>query len=308
MFITYPKIYNLGDEETEGILSGNGKLYIQEKLDGSNVQITRWDDKIYLGSHHQNIDKDKPEKIFNEFVKWVNQKESEGVFSEIPNGVILYGEMLLNQGKIKYKETHPFVLFDVAIIMEEMEGVKFPVFIEDASANSFIQKLNLPVVSNIAVIDGKWNLTVEQLNQYLTRKSMFGADEIEGIVLKDYTRKNKYGRPLFAKLVNSKFRERKNEGKFRIDDITKLVDKTTEQFLTSARLDKAIARLIEEGKYTRSLKDIPQLLTIIPKDILEENGNEIKEVMWKHMWKKISNNICRKVAEIYRKKLESEAK
>ena len=36
-FLTYKKIHRLGVDETDGILIG--KVYVQEKVDGANVQI-----------------------------------------------------------------------------------------------------------------------------------------------------------------------------------------------------------------------------------------------------------------------------
>src|SRR5688500_16337482 len=79
---------------------------IEEKIDGSNVAIRLVDGQLVLQSRTQIIDQSTP-GMFKKFVDWA--VANVGIFEP---DFIYYGEMVGN-GKLRYPDAPPFLLFDV---------------------------------------------------------------------------------------------------------------------------------------------------------------------------------------------------
>ncbi len=291
--MTYPKVMNLGSNGTEEIL--DDIVVIEEKLDGSNARLFNDDGTIRVGSHKKEIsfDGDIPDaKLFIPFCTWVKENE-DPLLKLIPNGYILFGEMMQNHNILKYENKHPIVLYDIAQVTEF--GLSFR---EDKEVilNQVARACNVPVVKKL--FTGKVE-NLEQLNSLLTTKSSLGGTNIEGIVIKNYTRMNKWGRHLFAKVVSQEFKE-DHRDKWKTSNAISLEEKIVETYFNKARLRKAIQQLQEEGTYTGELKDIPKLLAIIPKDIMLEAEEDIKQMLWSKSWKIISRMICGRIPIAYK--------
>ncbi len=91
MFIAYPKIHRLGKEETEGIL--DGKVTIQEKVDGANTSIWMEGGEMKMGSRSRELSGG-----FNGFCDYVNAHEGIKEFFERFPDNRLYGEWLCLSG------------------------------------------------------------------------------------------------------------------------------------------------------------------------------------------------------------------
>lgn len=187
-FLKYKKIYRLGTEETEGIL--DGKVHIQEKVDGANTQIWVDDGVICTGSRSQRITEG-----FNGFCAYVQMSEPiKQLLLDYPN-YRLYGEWLVRH-TIAYNETayRKFYLYDVCGSDEVM--------------------LDLPEVEMLAlrygiafpqVFDVIDNPTVDQINKYVGLTNL--GEHGEGVVLKNFGFRNKFGDQQHAKVVTQKFKE-----------------------------------------------------------------------------------------------------
>lgn len=298
MFIKYTDICNYGAKDVEDILIGNDPMFIQEKIDGSNVQITKWEGKMFLGTHNTPLNLEHPTKMFIPFVEWALKKEAQGFLSDMDNGTILYGEMATNQGKIMYKNPSPFNLFDIANITKENNTEYFG----DIRNHPVTIKNDIPFINYLAIIEGKKDL--DEIRKLLAGVSAYGSDEIEGIVMKIYTRRNMYNRPLFAKIVNEKFREKENKKKIK-DNNDDIFNEIGERMVTEARLDKVIMALKEQDIYLQDLKDIPNILKGLNQDVLKECKKEIEEEIWNICWKKIARAVSSKGVRLFKEKLMS---
>lgn len=92
----------------------NQTFFLQEKVDGSNISIIKYNDEIFAYSRNQIIPKDS-----KSFVNFLTKNE-DYFLTKMKNGEILNGE-LMGQGHIKYKmnpNIPPFVIFDLGKIKD----------------------------------------------------------------------------------------------------------------------------------------------------------------------------------------------
>lgn len=92
----------------------NQTFFLQEKVDGSNISIIKYNDEVFAYSRNQIIPKDS--KSFSSFLI----KNENYFLTKMQNGEILNGE-LMGQGHIKYKMNSnepPFIIFDFGKIKD----------------------------------------------------------------------------------------------------------------------------------------------------------------------------------------------
>ena len=105
-----------------------------------------------------------------------------------------------------------------------------------------------------------------------------GAGTGEGIVLKNYSYKNKYGRTTWAKIVRSEFKESHSlvMGAPEINGKRMTEEIIVEKWCTEALIEKEYAKIAEEGW---SSKYIPKLFGVIFHDIVTtEIWNILKDL------------------------------
>lgn len=88
------------------------EVIVQEKLDGSNVGITRVEGRIFPLTRSGYIADTSPYEQHRAFHRWVMQQESR--WDLIKEGERLVGEWLMQAHSTRYELTHePFVAFDL---------------------------------------------------------------------------------------------------------------------------------------------------------------------------------------------------
>ena len=127
----------------------------------------------------------------------------------------------------------------------------------------------------IAPINIITNASYEQLvNQML--KNVFliedGKGVGEGIVIKNYDFKNKYGRNTFAKIVTSEFKEKhaKTMGASEIKGKKMVELEIAQEFVTTALVEKVYAKIENDKGFSR--RSIPQLLNTVYYDVVKEDA------------------------------------
>lgn len=267
-FSKYQHIERLGTPETEGIL--DGICFVFPKLDGTNCQVWYEDGVIKAGSRNREIL--SPDEHFG-FLEYVRSNDCfERFFSAFPD-IKLYGEFLVPHTLRTYDDTawRKFYVFDV---VKETQG-----FAEYVPYVLYQQRLELFGLDYIPPICKCANATYEGLlgllenNTYLIKD---GCGVGEGIVIKNYDYKNKYGRVIWAKLVRNEFK-----AKHAKSTITELKEKAlieqaiTDKFLTSEMIKKEYAKICAETDWSSKL--IPRLLsTVFYTLIKEESWNYVK--------------------------------
>jgi hypothetical protein len=82
-----------------------------------------------------------------------------------------------------------------------------------------------------------------------------------------------------------------------------LMAKLIETYKSSARWEKAVFRLRDNGQLENSPRDIGNLVKSVWPDIAAECEEEIKETLWKHYSKGICRGVTKGLPEWYKQRL-----
>lgn len=294
---SYGKIYNLGHRAIRDLFKH--EVRIQEKVDGSQFSFGVRDGVLYMRSKRVEIHQGGKNGQFQMVVDTVCELFDDGFLHE---GWTYRGEAItkLRHNHLVYGRipNGGIILFDIDVGQED--------FLDHYQLNREALLLGLEVVpeygfcSKISDIQG--------LNDLLNCKSCLGGEtNIEGIVIKpvgavfdEYT-----GKLLRAKLVATEFKETQTTSwKAANPNRSDMVKTIIESLTTEARWRKSLQAANDEGVLDDSPKDIGPLLSRIRQDVLEEEGEQIKEALFKHFWKtQISRGVTRGFPEWYKQQL-----
>lgn len=256
-FIKYQHIERLGTTEVEGIQ--NGKCYIFPKIDGTNASLW-WDNELKAGSRNRELSIDNDNAGF---YKWALEQKHIIQFLKSHPEVRLYGEWLVPHTLKTYNDNawRNFYVFDVMIGNEYADYTKY---------SELLQQHNIEYIPPICIIN---NPSYERLiglldnNNYLVKD---GCGIGEGIVIKNYNYKNKYGRVVWAKIVSNEFKCKHlkampNEIKEKNIVEQEIVDK----YITKSLIDKEQSK-IENEMNGWSSKYIPRLINVVFYNLIRE--------------------------------------
>jgi hypothetical protein len=273
-FKKYQHLERFGTTEVQNIELG--KTYIFPKIDGTNASVWLNDKgEIQAGSRNRHLTLESDNAGFYAWVK--EQSNLLEYLTENPTHR-LYGEWLVPHSLKTYKEDawRNFYVFDVAIdkaeneIMHESDNkVKYLHYNE---YKPLLEGKGLNFIVPISIIT---NASYEQLVNQLIKNVFLiedGKGVGEGIVIKNYDFKNKYGRNTFAKIVTSEFKEKhaKTMGASEIKGKKMVELEIAQEFVTTALVEKVYAK-IENDKGFNS-RSIPQLLNTVYYDVVKEDA------------------------------------
>ena len=293
---SYGKIYNLGHRAVRDLFQNT--VRIQEKVDGSQFSFGVREGMLHMRSKRVEIHQGAKNGQF--------QMAVDTVCDLFDNGLLIEGWTYRGEAITKPRHNHivygripagGVILFDIDQGQEDFMPHDSLVF----AAN----ELSLEVVPEYDVC----KITdIEGLNELLAQKSCLGGESnIEGVVFKpvgpvfdEHT-----GKLLRAKLVAAEFKETQTASwKKANPNQNDVVKQITEGLTTEARWRKAIQAAADDGVLDHSPKDIGPLLGRIQKDIFEEEGERIKQALFKHFWKTvISRGVTRGFPEWYKAQL-----
>jgi hypothetical protein len=98
-----------------------------------------------------------------------------------------------------------------------------------------------------------------------------------------------------GKLVSAEYQEIQKT-RSALDKVDDPIAKIAEQFVTPARIDKAIAHLIEQGN---DHYEPHHIIAEISKDVKKEESDLIKEQLFKAYWGQIGRRIAQDVLDMY---------
>jgi len=281
----YPKVKRWGHEKVKDILSNpEDYIVIQEKVDGANFRFWVEDGKLCFGSRRINyLDENSPE--WRDCINYIKERVDLKYINE---DYIYVGEcMKPHTIPYDFDNIPEFILFD--IIYKKTGELANPTI---TSTEVVIH--HLPYVNTF--FKGKAeDVTPELLENLLKERSAYGDVGIEGIVIKNYTKKQ------LCKRVTEQFLEdyKKVYGK-KMKSKQSIEEKIVNRFITRARVGKVVERLKEEqGEVTE--RDIPKIIKGVTNDVLEEEiltiVNEMK--VDRMMFKKFKKIASHKIVKIY---------
>jgi len=267
----YMHLERLGTSEVEGIETGF--CYVFPKLDGTNASVW-WHEGagLYAGSRNRVL---TVESDNAGFCSWVynNSAVFEGYFEKYPHH-ILYGEWLVPHSLKTYRDDawRRFYVFDV---FDTASGA----FIHYENYKDQVAMSGLDYLAPIAIVrNGVTDHFLKCLdkNVHMIRD---GEGVGEGVVIKNYSFQNKYGRVTWAKLITNAFKEdhHKAMGAPEIGGVV-IEETIAREFVTSHLIDKSVAKITLENDGWTS-KMIPRLLGMVWHDLITE---ELWEILKKH--------------------------
>jgi hypothetical protein len=291
---SYPKVYALGHKAIQGIF--DDEVLIQEKIDGSQFSFGVYDNEILCRSKNVAMDYLAPAGMFAEAVRTV----VDLVDILTPN-VTYRGEYL-------QKPKHNTLAYDRVpaghiILFDIMEGLED--YWDWQQVQEEAQRLGLESVPVLGY--GEVN-NVEDIRDMLDEVSILGGQKVEGIVVKNYNKFGRDGKPMFGKYVSESFKE-VHGGEWRKNNPPPkdILDKLIDTYRTPARWQKAVQHMADDGILEGEPRDIGTLIKMVPQDIYEEDAEEIKEILFNYFWPKIRKGVTAGLPEWYKNKLLEQA-
>lgn len=281
------KIHNVGKREVAAILDYD--IVVQEKIDGSQFSFAIVDGELECKSRSQPIDIGTPPALFAPAVTWCIEN-----VHDLTEGLVYRGEAMCKprHNKLTYGVAPQagFVLFDV----ERGENDYFT----PGELRDEVERLDIQSVPSISY---RANLfTVEDAEWWLEQTSMLGDVKVEGFVIKAYGQIDQWGQTLMAKHVSDAFKEimgtKKNPKKSPVEWMI-------ERYRGHARWDKIVQHLEESEQLDHSMKDVGPLLKELATDLLNEEQDAIKQLLFDHYWKDIQRGVSFGFAEWYKGQL-----
>ncbi len=276
-FKKYQHIERFGTIETEGIEFGT--CYVFPKIDGTNGSLWLEDGVLHCGSRKRDLTSDFDNAKFFEITQ--SQDTYDGFF-KVHSDLRLFGEWLVPHSLKTYRQDawRKFYIFDVSRdLPEELpSGGKFE-YLPYEEYQPLMEKHGLDYIPCIAKYEnGNYEAFLKCLqgNNFLIED---GKGNGEGIIIKNYDYKNKYGRTTWAKIVTSEFQEKHSKEMGPAEKSARIAaeEHIISDFCTEALIRKVHANIVSESGGWSS-KFIPKLLGVVYHDlVVEECWNFVKK-------------------------------
>lgn len=302
MLPKYTKVLTLGASRTERALLG--EVVLQEKVDGSMFRFgLNENHELILGSKSVNFEPGYCEKMFKNGVEYLESIDFKIKDTFSPDTYFFCEYLQKNKHNVlKYDRTpeNYLVLFDVM-----MNGK----WVEDRE-----ELMRVASLLGLEAVPELWRGQIEApvldflKNLIHTTMSFLGGVQIEGIVIKNYNENIEIGSmvfPLFTKLVQEGYKEKHNADWKSRSPKNSLQD-FFDSFCNENRWKKAISHLKEKGELKQAPQDIGQLIVEVQEDIKTEEGDNIRNFLFRHFISDIERRSVRGLAEWYKETLINE--
>lgn len=262
-FIKYQHIERLGTSEVDGIEIGT--CHVFPKIDGTNASVWFEGGEVHAGSRNRELSAKSDNAGFHAWA--IKDHRVLAVMTAHPE-LRLFGEWLVPHSLKTYREDawRRFYVFDVMA----PDGTYLPY--EDYSP--LLAEYGLDYIPPICTIsNGEYDQFVNQLAQNVFMVQD-GKGAGEGIVIKRYDFRNKFGRQIWAKIVTSEFKEKhaKEMGAPAHSSRNLVEQAIAESFVTTALVEKEYAKIVTESGW--SSKMIPRLLNVVFYCLIKEDSWE----------------------------------
>lgn len=259
MFKKYIHLERFGTDEVDGINIGD--CFIFPKIDGTNACIWNEDGKLQCGSRNRHLSVDDDNAGF---CQWAIQQDNLIAMITAYPELTFYGEWLVPHSLRTYREDswRKFYIFDV--LNKEGEFLHYNEYSEICKQ---YQADYIPCTLKSRNPDYEILITESEKNKFLIDENK-GIGE--GIVIKQYGFKNRFGRTTWAKLITNHFKDKHIlEMGGSVVNNKMIEDEIVDKYTTIHIVDKIIAKIrTDQGSF--SAKNIPQLLSSAYHDLITE--------------------------------------
>ena len=272
----YQHVERIGNDEVQGLLQGT--VWIQEKIDGANLSLS-WDqgeNDFILCSRNNLVYHDGlcSNNTFQPAVDYIKSNpQFAALFSAHPN-VILRCEFMTKH-KIPFKDewNKKIVIFDVEQVSVLDTPPRYAYIPYRVYRDTMMERYDeLPWLKALEVD----NPTIEQLQELSKAESEY-MEYREGIVIKNYTFTNKYGRMKWGKVISPVFDQKKALKARAKLEIGELEAAFVDKFVTKGYVEKEIHKIRDE-KGEVSVRDMGRIIGCVPYEIFQDE-------MWRFLGK-----------------------
>ena len=291
----YTDIIRYGHTSTNGVLKEGDYISITEKIDGANSSFILDDtNELGVSCYSRNTILNENNRLRG-FYDWV-LNNIVNIKDKLNPNYRYYGEWLVSH-KVQYRPEiyNNFYLFS---IWDEENGI----YLEDSIIKNEAERLNLKTVPYF--YEGEY-ISFEHITNFIGKSELTLIPNTgEGIVVKNVSYKDKYGRQLFVKLVSEKFAEVQRQKLPKNPNVNIKEIELIKSVLTKARVSKLIHKLVDEGllqeDYSIQCMGIilKQLGGRVYEDIMKEEFELFQEYdadVIKRICRKNTPNIVREV-------------
>jgi hypothetical protein len=265
--LKYQHVERIGTGDTKGLL--DGVVYVSPKLDGTNGVIW-YDNGVHFGSRNRELSLENDNAGF---MKWGIQQESFNNFFRNNPYAILYGEWLVPHTIKQYKDDawRNFYVFDIGVSREDKTGEKYIEYMNILSYTKLLDSFGIKHIPCIIMDSPSFEEIRDVMikNKYLMKEGNIG----EGVVCKNYTYRNKWGKQTWGKMImplRTKRKEIKDTTTSSIE--TQIIEKYLTEHTIIKEKDKICFGEVLDNKL------LPKLFGIIWHTLItEEIWNIIKD-------------------------------
>lgn len=265
-------------------------VVVQEKVDGSQFSFCLGSDgEVECRSKGADMNINEPDGMFKAAVAAVMAAKHL-----MKPGLIYRGEYLQRprHNCLAYDRVpkNHVMLFDIE---EQASGLHF----QPAALEMEADCLGFEAVPVLF----RGQATPETVQALMDTVSVLGGPKIEGVVVKNYTRRNSEGQVLRAKFVSEAFKEvhTGRVSKPKEDPVAAI----TADYSSTARWQKAVQHLREAGALAESPRDIGPLIKEVGDDIMKEESEAIKQALFDAFWPQIRRGVVTGLPEWYKDQL-----
>ena len=285
----------LNQDDIEGC-----RVIIQEKVDGSQLTITRKGDKlIYYNKNKQISGQGKP--WLNSYILLNNRAH---LFRE---GLFYHGEAMKSvysaKVNIRY-EREPRYFWIVYEIVRKDNTILTPEEMKEVLEGTGIEMVPILYDNTVEVCDNYIEKAKDTIKciEHGTIKSCLGNIAPEGVVLKVLNRDRGKGKVSTTryKFVRGEFSETNHSKKQKLPELSQeqIIDGIGKIYDTDARKQKAVQHLEEQGKWKDKItQNIGLMVNELDADLLKECEQEIKDLLFVRFWPQISKSARGNVQE-----------
>lgn len=289
----YDHLERVGRDEVDGIDIGDCLVF--PKLDGTNARVWLGDNgEVCYGSRNRVLTSLQDDN--QGFRAWGEQHEPmlASALNAICDGhAIVYGEWLVPHTLRTYRKEvwRRFWVFDVW----DMNTERYVHYDDYADV---LRSFGMDVVDPIARVRSPTNSQILGLLEGNTYLLQDGAGAGEGVVIKNYSWVNKFGRQTWAKAVRTEFKDNNKRafGAPVMGEAFQVESAIAEEFVTPTLVAKERAKIEAEIPYGQDARKqlIPRLLATVFHSVVTE---EMWPALKKHKFPTVDFKRLRKFVE-----------